>query len=71
MRRHSLDLVSLVAGLLFTTLSVLFALDARATIDVDVRWIPAVVLLALGGGGIAHNLLRTRTRATEGAPGDA
>jgi hypothetical protein len=63
--RHPLDLVSLIAGFLFTALGVLFGLDAHGTIDIDVRWIPAIVLLALGAGGIAHNLLRTRARAAE------
>jgi len=63
--RHPLDLVSLIAGLLFTALGVLFGLDAHGTVHIDVRWIPAIVLLALGAGGIAHNLLRTRARAAD------
>lgn len=70
MSRHPLDLVSLVAGVLFAALSVLFGLDARGTIDVDVRWVPAVVLLALGAGGIAHNLLRARVQPAEEPHGD-
>jgi hypothetical protein len=48
MKRHPTDLLSLLSGLLFAGLGGLFALDRLDRIDLDARWIPAVVLLGLG-----------------------
>ncbi len=62
MKRHPLDLFSLMAGLLFATLGVLFMLDQHGTISVDARWIPAVVLLTLGVSGIVSSLRATLRR---------
>ncbi len=68
MKRHALDLVSFVAGVLFVTLGVLFALDQLDTLDLDLRWVPAIVLLALGAAGIAASLTRdARLRAASDA----
>ena len=62
MKRHSLDLRSLFAGLLFSVLAVVFALDQLDTWDVDVRWVPAILLLTLGAGGIAASVQRALRR---------
>jgi hypothetical protein len=56
MKRHELDVFSLVAGLLFTGLGVVFALHANDTLGLDVRVVPAVVLIVLGIAGIAAAL---------------
>ena len=56
MRRHSLDVISLVAGVLFVTLAVMFALDRVGAVTLDVTWIPAIVLVGLGLAGIASGL---------------
>ncbi len=58
MKRHPLDLRSLFAGVLFLGLALMFALDQLDTWSVDVRWIPAIVLLTLGAGGIAASVQR-------------
>ena len=70
MKHHRLDVVSLVAGLLFATLSMLFALDQVDAISLDVRWVPAIVLLALGAAGILSNIVREQ-RARAAAERDA
>ena len=56
MKPHRTDLISLIAGLLFTTLGVMFALDRLGTVTIDVTWIPAIVLVGLGFAGIATGL---------------
>jgi hypothetical protein len=56
MKRHDLDVVSLVSGLLFASLGVVFALHALGAFSLDVRVVPAVVLIALGVAGIAAAL---------------
>ena len=42
MRRHRTDLVSLVAGLLFTTLGVVFLLGELRGLTVEARWVVPV-----------------------------
>jgi hypothetical protein len=56
MKPHRTDLISLIAGLLFATLGVMFALDRLGTVTIDVTWIPAIVLVGLGLAGIATGL---------------
>ena len=63
MKRHELDVVSLVSGLLFAGLGLVFALDAHGTIHLDVRAVPAVVLIVLGIAGIAAALTASRRSA--------
>jgi hypothetical protein len=59
MKRHELDIVSLVSGLLFGSLGVAFALHALGTYSLDVRVVPAIVLIVLGIAGIAAALVST------------
>lgn len=68
MTRHPVDLRSLVPGLLFVTLAVLFVFDQLGSLDLDVRWIPAVVLLVLGLAGIATGLRRASVPPRAAAP---
>ena len=48
MKRHDLDVVSLVSGVLFLALGVVFALDAAGTFNVDITVVPAIVFIAIG-----------------------
>jgi hypothetical protein len=48
MRRHDLDLLSLVSGVLFAGLGVVFALKATGTISLDLAIVPALVFIVIG-----------------------
>ena len=48
MRRHDLDLFSLVTGVLFAGLGVVFALKATGTITLDLGIVPALVCIVIG-----------------------
>jgi hypothetical protein len=61
MERHELDAFSLVAGLAFTGLGVLFLLDGSGSLAVQPRWVWPVLLIALGVAG----LLASRPRRDE------
>jgi hypothetical protein len=65
MKRHELDVISLVSGLLFAGLGVLFALNAAGTLNFDVRVVPATVLIVLGVAGISASVVKT-TRSGSG-----
>lgn len=60
MKPHRIDAFSLVAGLLFTALGVGFLLDELDVWTADVTWVPAVVLIVLGLGGVLAGILRAR-----------
>lgn len=64
MRRHRTDLVSLVAGLVFTTLGVVFLLGELRGLTVEAGWVLPVVLVGLGLCGLAATL-RSRGRGEE------
>lgn len=64
MRRHRTDITSLIAGLMFVTFSVLIVLDRVDEIDLDVRWIPAIVLIGLGLANLLGSLAWRRTDET-------
>jgi len=59
MKRHEVDVVSLVSGLLFTGLAVVFALNALGTVTFDIRVVPAAVLIILGIAGISASVVKT------------
>jgi hypothetical protein len=64
-KRHEIDVISLVSGLLFAGLGAVFALHALDVFSIDVRAVPAVVLIGLGIGGIAAALTSSaRTAST-------
>ncbi|HEX4493139.1 MAG TPA: hypothetical protein VH914_18195 [Acidimicrobiia bacterium] len=48
MKRHDLDLLSLVSGVLFAGLGVVFALKATGTISLDLGIVPALVFIVIG-----------------------
>lgn len=63
MRRHRLDMVSLVAGVLFVAFAVLFLLDRLDVVDAldddAVAWVLPAVLVTLGLIGLASSLRGT------------
>jgi hypothetical protein len=63
MKRHDIDLVSLISGLLFASLGAVYALHALGAFSVDTRVVPAVVLIVLGLAGISAAVLASRTAA--------
>ena len=66
MKRHDFDIVSLVSGLLFGGLGTVFALHAVGAFGLDVRVVPAFVLIVLGLAGIsAAATSSTRTHDAE------
>lgn len=60
MRRHELDWVSLIAGIVFTGIAVLYLVVAGTDLSIDARIVWPVVLVALGLAGVA-----TAVRATQ------
>jgi hypothetical protein len=59
-RRHELDWVSLIAGIVFTGIAVLYLVVAGTDLNIDARIVWPVVLVALGLAGVA-----TAVRATQ------
>lgn len=73
MTRHSLDPISLAAGLVFTVVAIAYLLDAHSSIDVDGRWVIPLALIAIGIGGVvgaigAANRQRRESVDTELVP---
>jgi hypothetical protein len=65
-KRHELDLFSLVTGAAFVTVAVLYLLDSAGVISVDGRLVIPLLLIALGIGGLAGALYRmARDRSAE------
>ena len=57
MRKHPLDLISLIAGLLFTGLAVAYIVGAYTDVRLDPRLVLPLVLVGLGLAGLAASLL--------------
>lgn len=53
MRRHDLDWISLIAGIVFTGIAVVYLIAGVADVDLDGRFVWPVVLVALGAAGLA------------------
>ena len=60
MRRHELDLFSLIAGLAFVGVAAGHLLDVTTDLDFDGRWVAPIVLVTLGLAGLA-GVLGSRT----------
>jgi hypothetical protein len=59
-RRHELDLFSLIAGLMFLVLAAGFVVDEAVTdVNVDGRWVIPVLLVGIGVASLA-GLVRGR-----------
>ena len=53
MRRHDIDWISLVAGIVFTLFAVVYLVVGLTDVTIDARFVWPVVLIGLGIGGIA------------------
>ena len=53
MRRHDLDWISLIAGIVFTGIAAVYLISGIADVDLDGRFVWPVVLVALGAAGLA------------------
>lgn len=77
MERHDLDLTSLIAGLLFLSLGVVFLMDLSGSIELHVRWVWPALLMGLGiallaagpGRRNGHADIRSSASAGERAAG--
>ena len=69
MRRHELDLFSLIAGLAFVGVAVGHLLDVATDLDFDGRWVAPIVLVTLGVAGLA-GVLGSRGETVPAEQGD-
>jgi hypothetical protein len=69
-KRHQLDLFSLIAGLAFVTVAVLYLLDAAGRLHMNGQLVIPLVLIALGAAGLAGALYRM-ARGSDPAPAPA
>lgn len=60
MRSHPIDLVSLVAGLLFTALAAGYIASSYYDVSLDPRLVLPLVLVVLGVAGLAGSVLAQR-----------
>ena len=56
MRRHELDLTSLVAGLVFIGIAVAYLIGSYASVRIDAGWVLPIGLVGLGVAGLAGSL---------------
>ena len=61
MPRHEVDHRSMIAGLLFTALGVLFMIDQATDVRIDLQWVWPLFLIGLGMAGLASTTLRRRS----------
>lgn len=81
MRRHEMDVFSLVAGLVFLAVAAGHLLDEAVGFDFDGRWVLPVAMVAIGVGGLASlagkdrparaTAAQTKTEEQEAEPADA
>ena len=60
MRRHELDLTSLIAGIVLAAIAAAYLLAAATGRSVDGAWVLPVGLIGLGLAGLAGSLRRAR-----------
>lgn len=68
MKRHQLDLFSLIAGLAFVAIAVLYLLDAAGQLSVNGRLVIPLLLVALGVAGLAGAIYRMARGQRESLP---
>ena len=59
MRRHELDWVSLIAGLVFGVFAVAYTVVSLTDVTLDGRFVWPIVLVALGAAGVATAVTAT------------
>jgi hypothetical protein len=70
-RRHELDVVSLVSGLVFAMVALLWPLWRLDVLDSNsLSWLPALALVLIGLIGVALSIMRSRRPVDEPAPMD-
>lgn len=67
MRRHDLDWISLIAGIVFTGIALVYLIAGLADTTLDGRFVWPVVLVALGAGGVA-TAVRANSREEQQFP---
>jgi len=63
-RRHDLDWVSLIAGVVFTAIALLYLVMGLTDLTFDGRFVWPLVLVALGAAGVA-TAVRANVRAEQ------
>ncbi len=71
MRRHELDLTSLVAGLVFVAIAVVYLVAEVADLHVSAGWVLPLGLIGLGLAGLAGTLRRSMRSPGEPAAVEA
>ncbi len=71
MRRHDLDWVSLVAGVVFAALALAYLVSPLVHTSVDARYVWPVLLVVLGGGGLGAAVRANAREEREFASFDA
>jgi len=59
-RRHDLDWVSLIAGLVFLVFAVVYTVASLTDVSIDSRFVWPIVLVALGAAGVATAVTATQ-----------
>jgi len=59
-RRHDLDWVSLIAGLVFLVFAVVYTVASLTDVSLDGRFVWPIILVALGAAGIATAVTATK-----------
>ena len=65
MRRHELDLVSLIAGVVFAVIAVTYLVDAASEESLELAWLAPVLLVGIGIAGLASAVRGVRTPRAE------
>lgn len=71
MKRHDLDLLSLIAGMVFAIVALAHLVGAATDESVHLGWLAPIVLVGLGVAGLAGALRGSRSHGEEGAAEDA
>lgn len=66
MPRHEVGHRSMIAGLLFTAVGVLFMIDQATDVRIDLRWVWPLFLIGLGVAGLASTALRRGRGSSSG-----
>lgn len=67
MRRHELDITSLVAGLVFVGVATAYLIGAYTKVRIDAGWVLPLALVGLGIAGLTGSL-RAAGRSNHPAP---